>query len=100
MSYQGVLVYAEQKNRQIHRVTYELLGKGRELADQLGAQVYCVLMGPSDIDAQELIYRGADIVYYAEDDEIFQKPDELVYARYLEDLIKRVKPEICILGAT
>jgi len=100
MEYKGVLVYAEQRNQQIHKVTYELLNKGRQLADQLGVQVYCALLGPSGIEAQELIYRGADVVYYIEHEEAFQQPDELVYARNLQDLITKIKPEICILGAT
>lgn len=100
MEYKGVLVYAEQRNQQIHKVTYELLDKGRQLADQLGVQVYCALLGPADIDAQELIYRGADVVYYIEDNEAFNEPDELVYARNLQDLIVKIKPEICISGAT
>lgn len=98
--YKGVLVYAEQKNKKIHNVSYELLCKGRELADELGVKLSCALLGPSGIDAKELIYRGADIVYYVEDDEAFNEPDELIYSRNLEDLILKIKPEICILGAT
>lgn len=100
MEHKGVLVYGEQKNKKIHPITYELLGKGRELADELGVELYCGLLGPSGIDIQELIYRGADKVYYVEDDEIFNQPDELIYSRNLENLILKINPEICILGAT
>jgi hypothetical protein len=32
----GVLIFAEQEEGEIHQVAYELLGKGRELADNLG----------------------------------------------------------------
>lgn len=100
MEYSGVLVYGEQKNKDIHKITYELLGKGRELADELGVELYCALLGPAGIDTDHLIYRGADKVYYIEDEEVFNLPDENIYARNLEDLILKIKPEICILGAT
>ena len=32
--FNGVLVFAEQKNGEIHKVSYELLGKGKELANK------------------------------------------------------------------
>src|SRR5690554_5717810 len=34
--YQGVLVFAEQRQGEIAPVTYELIGKGLEMAKQLG----------------------------------------------------------------
>jgi electron transfer flavoprotein alpha subunit len=46
--YRGVLVFAEQRIGKVHPVAYELLGKGRELADNLGEDLYAVLIG-SDI---------------------------------------------------
>ncbi|MCI1945200.1 electron transfer flavoprotein subunit alpha/FixB family protein [Clostridium luticellarii] len=97
--YSGVLVFAEQKKGQIHNVSYELLGKARQLADKLNAPVYSVLLGPNGIRAEELIYRGADKVFYIEDD-IFNEPEELVYKINLVKLIDRIKPEIFLIGAT
>ena len=97
--YSGVLVFAEQKKGEIHKVSYELLGKARELAGKLNVPVYSALLGPSDINAEELIYRGADKVFYIESD-IFSVPEETVYKTNLENLIKKVKPEICLIGAT
>jgi len=97
--YRGVLILAEQKNCIIHKVSYELLGKGREIAEHLGVPVYCALLAPSGVDANELIYRGADKVYYIEDD-MFSCPEEMVYRANIVNLIKMVKPEICLIGAT
>ncbi|AZV56973.1 electron transfer flavoprotein subunit alpha/FixB family protein [Clostridium sp. AWRP] len=97
--YNGVLVFAEQKKGEIHKVSYELLGKARELAGKLGIPVYSALLGPCCIKAEELIYRGADKVFYVEDD-IFNAPEETVYKTNLENLIKKIKPEICLIGAT
>lgn len=97
--YKGILVFAEQKKGEIHKVSYELLGKARELAGKLNVPVYSALLGPSGIEAKELIYRGADKVFYIESD-IFSVPEETVYKINLERLIKKVKPEICLIGAT
>lgn len=100
MTHRGILIYAEQKDRRIHKVSYELLGLARKLADRLGVELSAVLTGPSGIDTEALIQRGADNVYYIEDDSVFSQPDELVYSKNLIELIARVKPEICLIGAT
>src|SRR5690554_6921153 len=41
----GVLVVAEWNLVGLHPVTYELLGKGRELADKVGQDLSCVVVG-------------------------------------------------------
>ena len=41
----NVFVFCEQRDGQIQKVTLELLGKARELADALGQQVVAVLPG-------------------------------------------------------
>lgn len=98
--FNGVLVFAEQKSNNIHKITYELLGKGRLLANKLQCELYTVILGPNNIDLQELIYRGSDKIYHIMNDVIFNKPDELVYSENLVKLIKEIKPEICLFGAT
>jgi electron transfer flavoprotein alpha subunit len=98
--YQGVLVFAEQKNSVIHKVSFELLGKGRQLADDLGEALICVVLGPEDIKTEELIFRGADKVFHVKDEILFNTPDEMVYAKNLKDLINKIKPEVCLFGAT
>lgn len=97
--YNGVLVFVEQKSGQMHKVSFELLGKAKELADKLNVPVYSALLGPKGMKTDELIYRGADKVFYVEDD-IFNQPEELTYKINLESLIRKVKPEICLIGAT
>lgn len=99
-NYSGVLVFAEQKNNVIHRVSYELLGKGRELSEKIGCSLNAVVLGPEEINSQELIYRGAQKVYHIVDVNAFSKPDELIYAENIVSLIKDIKPEICLFGAT
>jgi len=62
--FKGVWVLAEQFDGHIESITYELLGEGRKLADDLGMELCAVLLG-HDIAGrtQELIERGADKVY-------------------------------------
>lgn len=97
--YNGVLVFAEQKNGQIHKVSFELLGKAKELAEKLKTSVCSVVLGPEGMDVQELIYRGADKVFYISGSE-FDEPEEMIYKINLEKLINEVKPEVCLIGAT
>ncbi|AKL93902.1 electron transfer flavoprotein subunit alpha [Clostridium aceticum] len=97
--HKGVLVFAEQKDGNLHKVTFELLNKGRELAQKLEVPIYAIVLGPKNMAVEELIYRGADEVFYGEDD-AFNQPDELLYKENIVTLINRIKPEICLFGAT
>ena len=98
--YSGILIFAEQRKNAIHKVAYELLGKGRELAEKIGCSLNALILGPGEVNAKELIYMGADKVYHLIDEEIFNKPDELIYSENIVKIIKEIKPEICLFGAT
>jgi len=95
-----VLVFAEQREGVINPVTYELLGKGRELADKLGVVLASVILGSQvDSAAAELIYHGADRVYLY-DGEILADFDLLNYKHNMVKLLRETQPEIFLLGAT
>jgi electron transfer flavoprotein alpha subunit len=98
--YRGVLVYAEQRNGMVHPVAYELLGKGRELADQLGEDLYAVIIG-KDVDesAMELALRGTDKVFVYSDPALEVYRDD-PYSALLEELVREEKPSIFLIGAT
>jgi len=98
--FKGVWIFGEQKKGVIQPVAYELLGKARELADKLQTEVSCVLLGHNiKSQAQELIYKGADIVYVVDSLELQNFLDE-PYTNVLVKLIKKYKPEIFLCGAT
>jgi len=98
--HKDVWVFAEQYEGRINSVTYELLGKGRELADTLGMKLCAVLLGSGVKDkAADLIARGADIVYMVDRPELAYFQDE-AYAATLIELVKRHKPNIFLCGAT
>lgn len=98
--YSGVWVFAEQKNGEIAPVVYELLGKGKKLAEKLGVELSAVLLGEAvEKSAHRLIAHGADTVYLVEDPALKDFNDD-PYALVLTELIREYKPEIVLCGAT
>jgi electron transfer flavoprotein alpha subunit len=98
--YRGVLVYSEQRKGRVHPVAYELLGKGKELADQLGEPLYAVVIG-SDVGegAEDLAVRGADKVFVYDDPSLAEFRDD-PYSALLKELVEDVMPSIFLVGAT
>ncbi|MBF0504303.1 MAG: electron transfer flavoprotein subunit alpha [Candidatus Omnitrophica bacterium] len=98
--YKGVWVFAQQRKGVVQPVTYELLGKARELADKLKVDVTCVLLGHNIKDkAQDLIFRGADKVYVVDHPKLEHLLEE-PYARIVSNLIRKHRPEIFLCPAT
>ncbi|HEY40679.1 MAG TPA: electron transfer flavoprotein subunit alpha [Dehalococcoidia bacterium] len=98
-AYRGVWVYAEQQDGQLKGVSYELLSKGRELADTLGTELCAVCFGHNVADVSRLAAYGADRVFLI-DDPALAKQQEDIYAAELVRLIRENKPEIVLAGAT
>lgn len=98
--YRDIWIFIEQKKGKIQPVSYELLGKAQELAGKLNCRVGAVLIGNAlDDQLDELIWRGADIVYLVQAPEIASFQDE-PYTKILVNLIEKYKPEIVLCGAT
>ena len=70
-AYKGVWVFMEVERGVVHPVSFELLGEGRKLADQLGVDLAGVVLGPkgegTDHAIAETFAYGADLVYLMED---------------------------------
>ena len=62
----GIWVYAEVQRGKLATVALELLGKGRELADELGRGWHAVQSVRMAGLADALFEHGADVVYLAE----------------------------------
>ena len=98
--YKGLMVFAEQRGDRIHPVSYQLLGKGTEIADKLGVELSSVLLGNQmEEKANELIYYGADKVFLY-DHPALKEFDLLNYKHNIVKLVRELKPEIFLLGAT
>ena len=95
-----VWVFAQRENNSIAEISFELLGKGREIADKLGATLAAVVIGSRISEMPPpLIAHGADKVYLVQHDQLASYTT-LPYTRVLVDLVNRFKPEILLLGAT
>ncbi|MFC1454281.1 FAD-binding protein [Verrucomicrobiota bacterium] len=98
--YKNVWIFAEQLDGKIQSITYELLGEGRKLADQLNMKLVAVLLGHNVRErSSELISRGADVVHIIDRPELEYFQDE-PYAATLIQLINKHKPSIMLYGAT
>lgn len=99
-SYKGVWVFAEQKKGKVQPVSFELIAKGRQLAEKLNTTISAVLLGNNvEIGAGELIASGADVVYLVDSPQLANFLDE-PYTNILVKLIQKYKPEIILSGAT
>jgi electron transfer flavoprotein alpha subunit len=96
----GVMVYTEKNRGALHKVSFELLGKAKDLAAQLGEPVYAVIIG-SDLEkvAQEMVKRGADKVFVYDDPSLEQFRDD-PYSELLEECCRDERPSIFLIGAT
>ena len=99
--YKGVFIFAQQVDNEVSSIALELLGKGRDLANDLdNKQVTAVLIG-SDVKglADTLAEYGADRVIVVDDPELKEYRTE-PYAHALASVINEFKPEIMLVGAT
>lgn len=99
-AWRGVAVIAEQTAGAVHPVTFELIGKARELADKVSHPVYCVLIGYNVADkADELLAYGADEVFVYDDPALEHFRIE-PYAAVLENFIGERRPSTVLVGGT
>ena len=98
--YKGVFVFAQQVDNKLNGIALELVGKGKDLAKDLGTEVTAVLIG-SDVMGltKELAEYGADKIIVVDDPELKEYRTE-PYAHALAEVIKKYKPEIMLVGAT
>lgn len=98
--WQGIAVYIDHVEGRIHPVSFELLGKARELADKIHQQVYALFMG-HDISgaAKELRHYGADKIFVCDKKSLGEFNIES-YTKVFEYFINQVKPAAILVGAT
>lgn len=98
--YAGIAVFCEHYKGAIHAVTFELLGKARELARVTGHKVMALMIGSNiQEQARELFCYGADEVYvydHAGLENFLIEP----YANVFADFIHRIRPSSILVGAT
>ena len=97
----NVFVYCEIDKYTVEEVSYELLTKGRKLANKLGVQLEAVVAG-TDIKGkveQEILSYGVDTLHVFDAEGLYPyttKP----HTSILVNLFKEKQPQICLMGAT
>ena len=96
----GIAVYVDHVEGEIHPVTFELLGKARELADKIKHPVHAIFIGSEIADkAQELLHYGVDKVYVVDAPELKDFMIES-YTAAMEEYVNEVQPSAILVGAT
>ena len=99
-AYRGVWVFIEQTGGEAARVSWELLGKGAQLAASLGVELCAVVLGDGVAHlCDEAFSYGAQRAYLM-DQPVLNHYRTYPYLDALCHLIDRYKPEVILMGAT
>ena len=98
--WKGMCIYADCNGGQLHRVTFELCGKAKELAQVTGHPVYALLIGhETEEAAKKLLHYGVDKVFVYDHEELADFRIEPYTAAFC-DFIEKEKPSSILVGAT
>jgi electron transfer flavoprotein alpha subunit len=93
-------VVAETVQGHVRSVTYELLGRGIELAERLQGELCAVVLSDiSESQTQDLIEHGADRVYIAQDEMLANYSSD-TYAATLAEMIEKYRPYAVVAAST
>lgn len=96
----NVCVYCEFEEGSIQEVSYELLTKGRSLANQLHCKLEALVMGEGLSGLEDEISRyGVDTIYMADDKRLYPYTT-LPHTAVAVGLFRETKPQIVLMGAT
>ncbi|SFG46742.1 electron transfer flavoprotein alpha subunit apoprotein [Desulfotomaculum arcticum] len=96
----GIWVFAEQREGQVKKVSFELLSEGRKVADQLGEELCAVLVGKNVSGLTEAISAyGPDKIYVVDNDALENYTTD-GYTNAVSDLVKKYEPSALLLGCT
>jgi len=98
--YRDVWVFIEQADGEAAKVSWELLGKGRELADKLGVELCALVIGHQvEPLCREAFSYGASKAYLL-DHALYRDYRTQPYLEACCHLIEQYKPEVILMGAT
>lgn len=100
IDYKDVMVFCEQRDGHIEKVSKELVSKARELADQMDCSVSALVIGHKmEDDLKTLIHLGADEVILVEDPALKIYMTE-PYTKAMVAVVENRKPDAILVGAT
>ncbi|MCL2403940.1 MAG: electron transfer flavoprotein subunit alpha/FixB family protein [Defluviitaleaceae bacterium] len=100
MDSKGIAVYVEHTLGKAHPVTFELIGKAKELAKPLGWPVYALLIGCEQDDLAKEISANYDVHVYICNHPNLERFLPEPYTAAFVTFIDIVKPSSVLVGAT
>jgi electron transfer flavoprotein alpha subunit len=98
--WKGIAVYVDHMDGVIHPVTYELIGKAKELAAKVNHPVYAIMMGSNVMrQSHELLHYSVDKVFVYDNEKLDRFRME-PYTAVFEDFVNNTKPTAILMGAT
>ncbi|MDO9585403.1 MAG: electron transfer flavoprotein subunit alpha/FixB family protein [Syntrophales bacterium] len=95
-----VWIVAEQRDGVLRKISFELAGAARKLADELGEEVGAVLLGSGVANiVGELAKYGVDKIYMA-DNQIFEPYTTDAHAEAIAKVVRENDPAILLFGAS
>ena len=96
---QSVWVYIEAEDGKVSRLSQELLGKGRELADSKAKKLVAFVPAGGEEIAREAVGYGADTAVVLDNAELADYESSL-YTKAAADVIKKYEPNVLLIGAS
>ena len=96
----GIAVFIEHNEGEIHPVSFELIGKAKELAKVINHPVYAILLCRDDSKmTPEILSYGVDKVFVYRHPELHHFNVQK-YTNVMEDFINQIKPTVILYGGT
>lgn len=92
-----ILVFTEHMDGKVADISYEMVGKARQLAAALGGQVVAVMLGSGAVDLAGSFASGSTI--YVDDPALAEFNPE-AYSRVIAALVAEKSPKVTMLGNT
>ncbi len=98
--WKGIAVYIDHTEGEIHPVSFELIGKAKEMAAKINQPVYALFMGSGiSSQADHILKYGVDEVFVYDMPQLKHFRIE-PYTAVFEDFIEMKKPAIVLVGGT
>lgn len=98
--YQGVWIFAEQRDGEIMPTAFELLSAGRKLADELGEELSLILLGHNVKGKAEFLQKYPIDKIYLVDNPLLSDYRTNLYTSVFVNLVDRYHPEIILIAAS
>ncbi len=95
----GILVLAEHRLGQIRDITYEMLTKGREIAEKINTEQIAVILGRNIKEKAKTLCEYAEKVFVVEDEKL-ENFNSDAYQKVLMKLLREEKPILTMIGHT